>query len=224
MCHKQNLQRTIVVIGAAICVFLLTPVLASSVSATSGLFVNDPSKILMVDGADRNSTVTIGARLGSPDRATFDFGFMDASLYVPITSESCTKGTYTFPGNSNIDFALRNKGTDGLFGTADDLIYRQSDSANYAQEHYFSAVKPYKSRKSGNTQVYFRDLRLSWDLDHDGKPDARTLIEIRGGRYDGMLPVATAVPLPAAMWCFGSGLLGLAAVVRGSSKFRSSYG
>jgi hypothetical protein len=224
MRHRQKLQKTIIVIGAAINVLPFASALACSVSATSELFVNNPSKVLMVDGADRNSTVTIRVRLDSPNHAAFDFGFMDAGLYVPITGKPRAGGTYTFSGGDIIDFVLRYRGSDGLFGTSDDSIYRLSDSANYVRQHYFAPVNPSKSKNSETRQAYFHDLRLNWDLNQDGKPDAHTLIEIRSGRHDGMLPAVTAVPLPPAMWCFGSGLLGLAAVVRGSSKVRSSYG
>jgi hypothetical protein len=70
------------------------------------------------------------------------------------------------------------------------------------------------------TQVYFQDLRLSWDLDLDGKPDARAMLEFKRGKYDGMMPAAAAVPVPGAMWFLGSGLLGLAVVARRAGRGR----
>lgn len=223
MCHKQKSQRTMVVIGAAICVFPFTPASACSVSATSGLFINNPSGVLMVDGADRNSSVTIRVRLDSSSRAAFDFGFTEAGRYVPVTGNSRAGGTYTFSGGDIVDFTLRYRGADGLFGTSDDSVYRLSDNANPARQHYFAPINPSKSRNPGTTQAYFQDLRLSWDLNQDGKPDARALIEFKGRKSDGMLPVTAAVPLPAAAWLFGSGLLGLMATLarRGGAGGRS---
>lgn len=223
MCHKQKLQRTIVVIGAAICVFPFTPVSACTVSATPELFVNNPSRVLMVDGADRNSSVTIRVRLDSPSRAAFDFGFTEAGQYVPVTGKSRVGGTYTFSGGDIVDFTLRYRGADGLFGTSDDSVYRLSDNANSARQHYFAPINPSKSRNPGTTQAYFQDLRLSWDLNQDGKPDARALIEFKGRKSDGMLPATAAVPLPTAAWLFGSGLLGLMATMarRGGAGDRS---
>ena len=203
-----------VLIGAVCCGFPGTAVLASSVSIPTEVLVAESSRVLMVDGKDRHSKVKIKVRLDVPQRSVFDFGFMNDGLYVPMTGKSHTSGSYTFAGGTVVDFALRNRGVDHLFGTPDDLVYRLSDSANYALQTYFKAVKSSKSRNPTVTQVYFQDLRLSWDLDLDGKPDVHSLLEFKRGKYDGMMPAPAAVPLPAALWLFGSGLLGLGLTVR----------
>ena len=216
MCERQFLKS--ILIGAVCCGFPGTAALASSVSLPTEVYVTESSRVLMVDGKDRHSKVKIKVRLDAPQRSAFDFGFMSDGLYVPVTGMSRTRGRYTFAGGTVVDFALRNRGVDRLFGTPDDTIYRLSDSANYALQTYFKPVKFSKSRNPKVTQIYFRDLRLSWDLDLDGKPDVRTLLEFKRGKYDGMMPAPAAVPLPAALWLFGSGLLGLGLTVRHHNK------
>ncbi|MEK9134653.1 MAG: hypothetical protein AAB333_07300, partial [Pseudomonadota bacterium] len=124
--------------------FSIHDIQASPVSPPE-LFVNDPAQVLMVDGKDRHSNVSIRVWLDTPNRSAFDFGFIGNDSFLPITGKSRKKGDYTFAGGSIVDFALRNKGGDGLFGTADDLIYRLSDSAGYASQHYFAAIDPAKS-------------------------------------------------------------------------------
>ncbi len=200
MRNKQMFPEVLLA-GATICVLLITPVQASTKSAFLGLTSNSPAKVFKVDGISHNSSVTARAWFGSPSRTGFDFGSIGASLYVPITDQP--------------DFSLKSKGTDGLFSAANDEIYRLSDNANYVRERYFSAIKP-------SRQVYLRNLRLSWDLnlddDYARDPYVRTLLKIRGVRHNGTLPVTSAVPLPAAIWFFVSGLLGLAVFARGLSK------
>ncbi len=122
----------------------------------------------MVDGTDNNSNVSIRFWLSAPSRAAFDFGFMDDSAYVSITNESRTQGQYSFLGGNIVDFALRNFGSDGLFGTSDDMLYRISDSAGYAQQHYFASINPSNASSPGVTQTYFQDLSLNCDLNLNG--------------------------------------------------------
>jgi hypothetical protein len=193
--------------------FSIHDVQASSVSP-SEWFVNDPLKVLMVDGKDRDSHVSIRAWLDTPKRSAFDFGFIRNDSFLPITGKSRNKGDYTFAGGSSVDFALRNKGSDNLFGTADDLIYRLSDSAGYASQHYFAAIDPAKSRHPVVTETYYRNLSLNWDLNLDGLVDAHALLKIRGSQYDGMMPAPTAVSLPGASWLLGSGLAVLGVTAR----------
>jgi hypothetical protein len=186
---------------------------ASSVSP-SELFVNDPAQVLMVDGKDHDSNVSIRAWLDTPKRSAFDFGFISNGSFLPITGKSRNKGDYTFASGSIVDFALRNKGSDGLFGTTDDLLYRLSDSAGFASQHYFAAVAPAKSRHPVVTEPYYQNLSLDWDLNLDGLVDARVILKIRSNNYDGMMPGPMAVSLPGASWLLGSGLAVLGVTVR----------
>lgn len=217
MFNKQQSLKLILV-GAAIGGFPGTAAWACSIPVSSELIVNAPSGVLMVDGKDRHSRVKIEVRLDAPERSVFDFGFANDGLYTPITDGLHSRGRYIFAGGAVVDFALRRSGADRLFGTPDDLVYRLSDGAGYARQTYFKPVKSSKSRNPAVTQVYFQDLRLSWDLDLDGKPDVRAVLESKRGKYDGMTPAPAAVPVPAAMWLFGSGLLGLAAMLRRAGK------
>ena len=193
--------------------FSIHDVQAASVSP-SEWFVNDPFKVLMVDGKDRDSNVSIRVRLDTPNRSAFDFGFIRNDSFLPITGKSLNQGDYKFAGGSIVDFALRSKGGDGLFGTADDSIYRLSDSAGYASQHYFSAIAPAKSRHPVVMEPYYQILSLNWDLNLDGLVDAHALLKIRGSKYDGMMPAPTAVSLPGASWLLGSGLAVLGITAR----------
>jgi hypothetical protein len=193
--------------------FSIHDVQASPVSP-SELFVNDPAQVLMVDGKDRHSNVPIRVRLDTPNRSAFDFGFIRNDGFLPITGKSRKQGDYTFAGGSIVDFALRNKGGDGLSGTADDLIYRLSDGAGYASQHYFAAIDPAKSRHPVVTEPYYHILSLNWDLNLDGLVDAHALLKIRGSKYDGMMPASMTVSLPGASWLLGSGLAVLGVTAR----------
>lgn len=193
--------------------FSIHDVRASSISP-SELLVNDPAQVLMVDGKDRDSNVSIRVRLDTPNRSAFDFGFIRNDGFLAITGKSRKPGDYTFAGGSIVDFALRNKGGDGLFGTADDLIYRLSDSAGYASQHYFAAIDPARSRHPVVTEPYYQKLSLDWDLNLDGLADAHALLKIRGGQYDGMMPASMVVSLPGASWLLGSGLAVLGVTAR----------
>jgi hypothetical protein len=193
--------------------FSIHDVQASSVSP-SEFFVNEPAQVLMVDGKDRHSNVSIQVRLDTPNWSAFDFGFIRNDNFLPITGKSRKQGNYTFAGGSIVDFALRGKGSDGLFGTADDLLYRLSDSAGFASQHYFAAVAPAKSRHPVVTEPYFQNLSLDWDLNLDGLVDAHALLKIRGNKYDGMMPGPVAVSLPGASWLLGSGLAVLGVTAR----------
>jgi hypothetical protein len=193
--------------------FSIHDIQASSVSP-SELFVNDPAQVLMVDGKDHDSNVSIRVRLDTPNRSAFDFGFIYNDSFLPITGKSRKPGDYTFAGGSIVDFALRYKGSDGLFGTVDDLIYRLSDSAGYASQHYFAAIDPARSRHPVVTESYYQNLTLNWDLNLDGLVDAHALLKVRGSQYDGMMPAAVAVSLPGASWLLGSGLAVLGVTAR----------
>jgi len=211
--RNQKILRSLIFTVAFGGGFSIHDVQASSVSP-SELFVNDPFKVLMVDGKDRDSNVSIRVWLDTPNRSAFDFGFIRNDSFLAITGKSRKQGDYTFAGGSIVDFALRNKGSDGLFGTSDDLIYRLSDSAGYASQHYFAAVDPARSRHPTVTEPYYQILSLNWDLNLDGLVDAHALLKIRGSKYDGMMPASMAVSIPGASWLLGSGLAVLGVTTR----------
>ncbi len=191
--------------GPAAGVLLLVGPLSSAYALT----VDGPGKILMIDGIDSNVTVRIKAIDGTLPLGAFDFGFVTGSSYTRITS---INGSYTFNGGDIVDFALRNRGADTMFGTTDDLIYSISNPLDYANQTYLGLINPSFSQNPVVSSAYYRSLTISWDLDRNGIMDTgfdlvatTPLIS-----YDGMAPV----PLPAAAWLFGSGLLGIGTLMR----------
>ena len=183
--------------------------LVGPLSSAYALTVNGPGTVLMIDGIDSNVTVKINATDSTFPLGAFDFGFVTGSSYTRITS---INGSYTFNGGDIVDFALRNRGVDTMFGTADDLIYSISNPLDYANQTYRWSVDPSFSQNPVVSSPYYRSLLLSWDLDLNGVADTGFdfLVAAPISSYDGVMPV----PLPAAAWLLGSGLFGLGAFMR----------
>jgi len=213
MCNKQR-SRKMFFAAVAVCGFPYPMAHACSVWDMPGLSVPDPLPVVMIDGADRNSSVKLKVQVDSPKKSGFDFGFVNDGLYTPVTGKSHAWGSYTFTGGATVDFALRNGGPDHVLGTADDQVYRLSDGADYAQQYYFDSARSPRSRNPRIPSGDFRELRLDWDLNHDGKTDVETWIGVKRNQYDAMAPAAAPVPVPSTMWLFGSGLVVLATALR----------
>ena len=69
--------------------------------------------------------------------------------------------------------------------------------------------------------TYDSDLNLYWDIDFSGNlfsydPDTLTrTVHLTGlGNFDGLTYATSIVPVPAAVWLFGSGLIGLIGIAR----------
>jgi len=161
----------------------------------------------MIDGTDSNVTVDIA--VADVTLPQFDFGFVSGGNYTRITN---FVGSWTFQGGNVVDFALRNWGADNTFGTGDDLIYDIANPLDYANQTYSVPIDPSHSQNPVVSSPYYRALTLTWDLNHDGVADTGFDLSVTTPllTYDGMAPV----PLPAAAWLFGSGLLGLGALAR----------
>ena len=183
--------------------------LASPLSSAYALTVNTPGSVLMIDGTDSNITVNITAIDGTLSLAAYDFGFVTGSSYTKITS---TSGSYIFNGGDIVNFALRNRGTDSIFGTTDDLIYDIANPLDYANQTYSLPIDPSFSRNPVVSGPYYRSLLLTWDLNRNGIVDTGFNLVATTPliSYDGMTPV----PLPAAAWLLGSGLLSVGAFMR----------
>ncbi len=184
---------------------------------TPDLAVTGPGKVLMVDGTDANVTVKVTVVDGTVPLGQYDFGFVTGGGYTKITS---TSGSHTFLGGDRVDFALRDRGPDKKFGTGDDVIYSISNPVDYADQWYFLPIDPAYSRHPVVSSPYYHELVLAWDLNRDGILD--TGFDIAASTplssKDGVAPV----PLPAAAWLFGSGLLGLTGVGRRKTTLRRS--
>lgn len=185
---------------------------ASSIPSTS--LVNQPGLVLMVDGKDPNASVAFEI-MGRRQDSGLDFGFMLGDTFSSLGSGWRQKETLVFSGGTTVDFAVRSKGADKRFGTSDDQIFRLSDPAHYADQYYSGAISLGKSVNPEQAGTYYRNLNLLWDLDHNGSTDLKITLQARGA-YDGMHfhAPATPVPLPAAVWLLGSGLMSLVGVAR----------
>jgi hypothetical protein len=183
--------------------------LVCPLSSAFALTVDGPGTVLMIDGTDSNVTVNVTSLDGTLPLGAYDFGFVTGTGYTAITS---TIGNYVFNGGDIVNFALRNRGLDNMFGTGDDLVYSILDPADYANQTYLWEIAPSYSQNPVVSSPYYRTLLLTWDLDLNGVADTGFNLSVTTplGSYDGMTPV----PLPAAAWLFGSGLLGLVGLAR----------
>lgn len=193
--------------------WLMGLLLTSPLSSAFALTVDGPGMVLMIDGTDSNVTVDITAIDGTLPLGAYDFGFVTGSGYTKITSLA---GSWVFNGGDVVDFALRNRGSDNTFGTGDDVIYSISNPLDYANQTYLLAIDPSYSQNPVVTSPYYRSLLLTWDLDLNGVADTGFDLSVTTPlfTYDGMAPI----PLPAAVWLFGSGLLGLMGIARRKKK------
>lgn len=205
--RMRDLQ--VVAVGGAL-LGASTSVLATYIS--HGVLVDQPGLVLMVDGQDRNAFVSLSVNTRNRG-ASLDFGFMSGDTFSSLSGRWCGNANQVFAGAATVDFAVRSKGIDNLFGTMDDQIFRLSDPAHYANQYYAGKISPWKAANPALTDPYYRSVVLIWDVNHDGITDLKVMLQARK-RFDGLRFAATPVPLPAAVWLLGSGLAGLAAFAR----------
>lgn len=189
---------------------LAGPLSSVFAAMVSPLTVYTPGKVLMIDGTDSNVTVNVTVVDSTQPLVAYDFGFVTGSGYTRITSGN---GSWVFNGGDIVDFALRSRGSDAMFGTGDDVIYSISNPLDYADQIYMGVIAASYSQNPVVSSDYYKTLKVQWDLNQDGTPDTGFALAVSTspGSKDGMAPAP--VPLPAAMWLFGSGLLGLISVV-----------
>ena len=136
-----------------------------------------------------------------------------AAFFRPSLTETARKRNLSFLDGTTVDFAVRNKGADAIFGTTDDAFFKFSDAAGYATQVYTDPIKRAGSNP-GNPADYSK-LTLRRDFNNDDINDLTVLLKsTTSGAGMHFVASAAPVPAPAALWLLGSGIVGLTAFMR----------
>lgn len=189
----------------------LIPNVSSASSLPSALVISHPGLVTISDGVDQGALVNLQISARWLCKTGYEFGYLDGGIFSSIGDGSSGTRNQTFHAGAVVDFALRNNGADGIFGTPDDSLFKISDAASHVTQSYSN---PLSGLKSGDTAL-FSQLMLGWDTNQDGTNELTVMLKSCKCTV-GMFYTATAtpVPVPAALWLFGSGLAGLFAFVR----------
>lgn len=186
---------------------------AQAAGIPSEVVMNQPGMVYMATGKGQDTLVSLQVSGQWSSSAGYQFGYVGGSIFSPIINGDGTKRNLTFQNGTSVDFAVRNKGVDGIFGTGDDAFFKLSDASGYATQVYSDPISR-KGSNAGNPTDYSK-LTLRWDFNGDRINDLTVLL--KSTTCDtGMHFVAstTPVPVPAALWLLGSGIAGLAAFLR----------
>jgi len=198
--------------------------IANSVSGSTGSFAsNDPTQSAKVNSAVDGNAASYTWGLSDP--STLDVRFKDIGGNLLDSNAADVNLTLLFVGSNP------HTGTVSLFGgtggTSADYEYSLTPYVEGPPEVFTGYTK-------------YNSVTAKEELDADGNPTTDTLgifaltisiadafpgfdgtfngasLQIFGGGYDSGLALVgtTAVPVPAAVWLFGSGLLGLVGVAR----------
>ena len=193
--------------------FLLVGNAAQAASIPSELVINQPGVVYMATGKGHDTLVGLQVSGLWSRSAGYQFGYVGDSIFSPIINGDGAKKTLSFYNGTSVDFAVRNKGADGIFGTTDDALFRLADASGYATQVYSDPIHR-KGPNTGNPTDYSK-LTLRWDFNSDDVNDLTVLLKstTRGAGMH-FVASATPVPVPAALWLLGSGLAGLIAFRR----------
>ncbi len=195
----------------------INPPSASAAGLPAEWVITQPGRVTLSDGRDQGALVNLLVLNQRPGDSRYDFGYMDNGVFSSI-STGRGKGkvrAQVFQAGTAVDFALRTRGEDGIIGTTDDSLFRISDAASHVTQRFSHPLR----RWASGDDMLFSQLNLGWDTDQDGIRDLVVMLRLRQ-RHAGMhytaisSPIPMAVPVPAALWLFGSGLAGLFAFGR----------
>ncbi len=192
--------------------FLLAGNAAQAAGIPCEVVINQPGVVYM---AGKRQDTLVGLQVSGQwsYSAGYQFGYVGGSVFSPIINGDGAKRNLSFLDGTTVDFAVRNKGADGIFGTTDDAFFKLSDAAGYATQVYTGPIKRAGSNP-GNPADYSK-LTLQWDFNSDDINDLTVLLKsTTAGAGMHFVASAAPVPAPAALWLLGSGIVGLTAFMR----------
>lgn len=190
--------------------FVATVAHAASIPIPSQVVINQPGMVYMATGEDQNTLVALQVSGLWPRSLGYQFGYVGNSVFSTIINGNGTKQNLSFQAGTSVNFAVRNKGDDGMFGTTDDVLFKLTDATGYTTQLYSN---PLKGSNTGNPADYSK-LTLQWDFNGDAVNDLTVFL--KASTCDGLHFAAspTPVPVPAALWLLGSGFAGLTVFLR----------
>lgn len=186
---------------------------AQAASIPSQVVINQPGMVYMATDEDQDTLVALQVSGLWPRSLGYQFGYMSSSVFSAIINGNDGKQNLSFQAGASVDFAVRNKGADGIFGTTDDALFRLTDAAGYATQLYSDRISR-KGSNIGNPTDYSK-LTLQWDFNGDEMNDLTVLLKAttcNTGMH--FAASSTPVPVPAALWLLGSGFAGLTVFLR----------
>ena len=185
---------------------------ALAASIPGEVVISQPGVVYMAAGKGHDTRVGLQVSGKWSRSAGYQFGYVADSIFSPIINGDGAKHNLSFQDGTSVDFAVRNKGADGMFGTTDDALFRLTDAAGYATQVYSDPIN-HKGSTSGSPVDYSK-LTLRWDINSDDVNDLTVLLKSTTCDTGMRFAPATPVPVPAALWLLGSGIVGLTTFLR----------
>jgi uncharacterized protein YjiK len=216
--------------------FITTEIGALGVSFNFGGMAYDPNSdtLYMIDGQTSNSLYTVNRTSGqatligaSGVNNLFGLAFDSTNNVLYGSQLDSPRGLFSLDtmSGSATSITAMSAGIGGLAydSNRDSLIGILDGSGNLYDIDRSTGIQTFlaKMPTSNSGLAYDSDLDLFWDIDWNGNlysydPNnnyAQTTILTGLGAHDGLAYVSS-VPVPAAVWLFGSGLIGLVSIMR----------